>query len=263
MTATALFEETAHGYRATGFARGPWDPAAAHGGPVAALVGHVFERHGDTEAFSISRVTLELLRPVPLGELRVDVVERRPGRKVQLLDLHMHADGKEVATARALRIRTKEIELPEVARASAAAAGPNPPEAGWAPDLFEVGWEAFHTHGVEIRMVEGNFNDPGPATAWVRLRVPVVADSEPSPLERALAAADFGNGISSLLSFEDYLFINPDLSVYLSRYPDGEWICLDSSSTITPQGSGVTQSALWDEQGPIGRATQGLFVDQR
>jgi hypothetical protein len=263
MTTAALFEPTAHGYRATEFARGPWDPNAAHGGPVAALVGHVFERHGENEAFFTARVTLELLRPVPLDDLRVEVVERRPGRKVQLLDLHMHAGEKEVATARALRIRRKEIELPDIAQDPIAATAPPPPETGHPPDTFEVDWPAFHTHGAELRMVAGDFNVPGPASAWIRLRVPVVAGTEPSPLERVMAAADFGNGISSLLPFEDYLFINPDLSVYLARYPAGEWVCLDSTTNIASQGSGLTQSALWDEHGLIGRASQGLLVDTR
>jgi len=263
MTANALFEPTAHGYHATDFSRGPWDPRACHGGPVAALVGHVFQRYDDGEAFFISRVTLELLRPVPLDELRVDVIERRPGRKVQLLDLHLQADGNEVATARALRIRRKEVELPDVARDSTGSTPPRPPEVGEVRQTSDVSAKAFHSHGVEIRMVAGGFDTPGPASAWIRLRVPVVAGTEPSPLERVLAASDFSNGISSVLSFGDYLFINPDLSVYLHRYPAGEWVCLDASTSLSDEGSGVAQSALWDEQGPIGRATQGLIVDQR
>jgi hypothetical protein len=263
MTATSLFEATSDGYRATEFVRGPWDPGAAHGGPVAALVGHIFERHGEPGAFFTSRVTLELLRPVPIAELQAEVVERRPGRKVQLLDVHLHADGREVATARALRIRRHEIELPELPPPRADANMPAPPETGWAPNFIDTDKPAFHTHGAEVRMVGSDFRDPGPGSAWIRLLVPVVAGSEPTPLERAMAAADFGNGISSVLPIEKYLFINPDLSVYLDRDPVGEWISLESESVVAPQGAGLTQSTLRDARGSFGNATQALFVDTR
>jgi hypothetical protein len=208
-------------------------------------------------------VTLELLRPVPLDELRVEIVERRPGRKVQLLDLHLWAADEEVATARALRIRRKQVELPDLAREAAGPRPPPPPAAGQVRQAPDDSRQAFHSHGVEIRMVVGDFDAPGPGSAWIRLRVPVVAGTEPSPLERVLAASDFSNGISSLLSFEDYLFINPDLSVYLHRYPVGEWICLVASTSLSGEGVGIAQSELWDEQGPLGHATQGLIVDPR
>lgn len=45
--------------------------------------------------------------------------------------------------------------------------------------------------------------------------------------------------------------------------PAGEWVCLDAVTRPEPDGVGIADSKLWDEQGPIGRAVQTLLVDRR
>ena len=111
--------------------------------------------------------------------------------------------------------------------------------------------------------MSGAFHGGGPATAWFRLRIPILDGEEPSALQRLAAAADFGNGISSPLSWGEYLFINPDLTLYLDREPMGEWIGLAASTTIAAGGIGVSESVLYDERGRIGRATQALLIARR
>jgi hypothetical protein len=91
----------------------------------------------------------------------------------------------------------------------------------------------------------------------------VVAGEQASPLQRLAAAADFGNGISSILSWDTYMFINPDLTVYIERPPVGEWICLRAETRIAPGGIGLSESVLYDSQGRVGRATQALLVAPR
>ena len=103
----------------------------------------------------------------------------------------------------------------------------------------------------------------GPATAWFRLVSPIVDGEAPSPLQRLAAAGDFGNGISATLSWDDYLFINPDLTLYVEREPAGEWIGLDSVTRISAGGVGLAESVLYDERGRVGRATQALLVAPR
>ena len=82
---------------------------------------------------------------------------------------------------------------------------------------------------MEVRFVRGGFVEPGPATAWLRMRHPLVAGEEPSPLQRTLIAADVGNGISAALDFRRFVFVNVDLTVHLERMPAGEWICVDAA----------------------------------
>src|SRR5437588_1960231 len=72
-------------FMATELARGPWDVNAQHGGAPAALLTREFERQPAADSLEIARVTYELLRPVPLGELTVSSEVIRPGRREQLL----------------------------------------------------------------------------------------------------------------------------------------------------------------------------------
>lgn len=114
-----------------------------------------------------------------------------------------------------------------------------------------------------MRFVRGTFAEPGPATAWIRLKVPLVARETTSGLSRVAAAADFGNGISWVLSRRDgYRFINPDLTLYLHRHPLGEWIALKATTSPDPLGVGLAESRLYDERGPIGRSIQSLLVER-
>jgi hypothetical protein len=93
--------------------------------------------------------------------------------------------------------------------------------------------------------------------------VPVVAGEETTPLMRVAAAADFGNGISGEVAWDEHLFINPDLTIYLHRLPAGDWIGLDARTWPTHEGVGIADAALYDESGRIGRSVQALLLDRR
>ena len=257
----ALFVSDGARFVPTELSRGPWSPDALHGGPVAALVIRAVERHRPGEGLQPTRLTLELLRPVPFSPLTVRTETMRDGRKVQLVDVTVEADGRDVVRARVLRIRT--LGADQQMQASVAEDPPPPPPSAGREGLSPVlGGRAFHSDGVEMRFVGGLFAQMGPATVWIRLRVPVLTGEEPSPWQRVAAAADFGNGVSSELDFQTHLFINPDLTVYVHRPPVGEWVCLDARTRFGAPGIGMAESALWDIQGRIGRAAQSLLVER-
>jgi hypothetical protein len=259
--ASALFEPDGSRYVPTELARGPWNPHALHGGPPAGLLARSVELAPGGESMQVARITLELLRPVPLAPLEVETMLLRPGRKVQLLGASMRAGATEVARAVALRMRTADLPVPSVP-----AGPPSPP----GPESGQVGrpaWEslsdypAFHNAGVEHRFVAGGFDQPGPATDWIRLLVPLVAGEVTSPLASTVAVADFGNGVSWVLPRQDgWQFINPDLTVALYRLPAGEWVCLEAETAVEGHGIGQALSRLWDVQGRLGWALQSLLL---
>jgi acyl-coenzyme A thioesterase PaaI-like protein len=260
-------------WTSTEFARGPWDPNHCHGGPVSAMLARTCERIGrdgsDGVDWSITRLTIELMRPVPVGTpLAVTTNVERPGRKVSVVAASLWNGAAEVAKVRALRVRTTSIELPEHPQADpeiTVAAGDGRHErVSWAA---EAGVVAFHSHGAEHRIIEGSWNDPGPIKVWIRLAVPLIAGEVPSGVQRAAAAADFGNGVSSALDFERFLYINPDLTVHLARPPQGEWIGMSTHSVYGTDtwstGAGFAESALHDERGRVGRSVQSLLLEER
>jgi hypothetical protein len=241
----------------TALAAGPWDPGAAHGGAPAALLGRAIEAAAPDGDMHVARVSVEFLRPVPLAPLEVETELLRPGRRVQLLGARLRADGTEVCRATALRIR-------RAAGAAPAPATPSPPgpEQGRAEALARSRVGGFGGTAVEQRFVAGDWS-PGPATVWMRLTVPLVAGEEPSPLVRVLAAADFGNGVGPALDWNHHLFINPDLTVYLERPAEGEWVCLEAATHLGVPGTAVAESVLFDVRGRLGRAVQALLVEPR
>jgi hypothetical protein len=207
----------------------------------------------------LARITVELMRAVPMAPLRVESAVVRAGRRIQVASASLWAGDDEVARAVGLRMRAGSVDMPEPP--------PNPAPAlpaAQARPKYAGDWEAFHNEGVEMRFVGGWTADPGPATVWVRLCQPVVPGEEPTGAQRVAAAADFGNGVSALVPFERYLFINADLTVHLARPPVGEWVCLDARTFLSPaHGMGLAESALYDEQGRVGRSVQSLLVDTR
>jgi hypothetical protein len=246
-------------FEPTELARGPWDPDALHGGAPAALLARALEAADGRSATAIVRITYELLRPVPLAPLDVRTRVVRPGRRVQLVEASLHADGQEVVRATALRIRRDDVPAPVPADEPAARA----PHEGTLLEMPADRPASFARDAMEIRFTSGSFWEVGPAFAWFRLRVPLVAGEAPSPLQRLAAAGDFGNGIATAVSWSTHVFINPDLTLYVERLPEGEWVGLDAGTRIATPGVGVSDAALYDERGRIGRAQQGLYVARR
>jgi Thioesterase-like superfamily len=254
-----LFTSDGQRFHPTEHTRGPWDPRAQHGGPPAALMARSIEALPADAPMSMARLTVEILRPIPLAPLTVAARIERPGRRVQLCSAVLSSGEVELCRASAWRIRRLETPLPE-ASAAAGETGIPPPQEGERHDP-ESEQPAFHRTGVELRFVRGSFFARGPSTVWIRLLHPVVDAEPPSPWMRVVCAADFGNGVSAVMDFRHGLFINTDLSVYLDREPDSDWICLDAQTLLGPHGRGLAESALHDEHGRIGRSLQTLLVE--
>jgi hypothetical protein len=243
-------------YVATELTRGPWCAKHQHGGPPAALIAHVVE--ATVPGFTIARMTVDYLRPIPIDRLGVQVETVRVGTKVQrLLGTLLHGDivvaraGLTVARAAGidLRMAPDEPRLPAPEQST--------------PFQFPFFRDpvGYHT-AMESRLALGRFGG-GRAAIWMRQRVPLLPDAPPSPAERVLIAADSGSGVSAGIEHARHTAINFDLTVALHRPLEGEWVGLDSVSTYEPIGLGLADTRLLDARGPIGRALQGLLVERR
>ncbi len=255
MTESFYVQVDEHEYESTQNTAGPWEATSQHGGPPAALIGRAIENLGNRTDVQVARITLEILRPVPVDRLQVTASIARPGKNVELVEASIAHEGRELVRATAWRIRTSHLSLPGP-EASAPRPGPHECEP---IDPFETGWTGY-LQAMEWRFVSGTFPAPGPAKAWIRMRIPLLPDEEPSPLTRVLVAADSGSGISATLDWSNWLFINTDLTVNLHRLPAADWIRLDAATTIQPHGVGLASSEIFDIEGPIGRGAQSLYV---
>jgi hypothetical protein len=265
----------------TEHARGPWDPRALHGGAPAALIVSAFERMQPGAELPFARLSFEFLRPVPMAPLALSTRISRPGRRVQALEAELSAGGVTVCRATALRLVAVPGELPRAASAAVQAASPAaiaPPRDGQPVRFsFDSELKSFAASAMEMRFLSGapligelpgegvspEHPPSGAASVWMRLRHPLLPDEQLTPIERVAASADFGNGVAAALPFGEYLFINADLTISLDRPPQREWIALDAHTLLHANGIGWAESVLYDECGPLGRATQALVVQRR
>ena len=248
---------------ATPATAGPWSAQSQHGGPPSALAARAMELHEPDPGQRLARVAVDILRPVPVGKVALTTRSVRPGRRVALLETVMEADGQEVLHARGWRIAMPGEPVPAVPAAGAGT--PPPPEAAQphTPE-FRGGYTAGYLAAVEWRYVAGaGFETLGPAVVWARPTIPLIPDQETSPMCRALLIADSGSGVSATLDARRFLFINVDLTVVLTRDPEGEWVLLDAATTIGEQGTGLAETKISDTRGPCGSAIQTLLVAPR
>ncbi|MEA2426682.1 MAG: hypothetical protein QOF37_310 [Thermoleophilaceae bacterium] len=257
----ALYEPRPGGdYAPTELTRGPWSPDHQHAGPPAALLAREVERASGLEHGQTARLSYDILRPVPLAPVAVEARVLRPGRRVEQVEATLTgAGGEPLMRATAWRMRVDEALGAEVG------AEPAPP----GPDTGEPARFRFWTDEVAYRdaldwsFVDGQFDTPGPATAWTRLRVPLVAGEQAAPLHHLLVMADAASGISAALDWAAWSFVNVDLGIHLVRPPRGEWMAMRARTEIGPTGAGLCTSRLFDLDGAVGVSTQSLLVTRR
>lgn len=250
-------------FRATALTRGPWHPDHQHAGPPSALICRAIERAAGKDGLThLARLTVNLIRPTPIGECCVDVAADYIGRSTGHYSGRLTATDKDVARFTALVQREEDSPVPEGTLGHPPPAAPKPPDQCPVVTMTFLDGTFGYGHLVENRLAAGRFFK-GPCAAWFRMKHPLVKGETPSPYQRVAVAGDSGNGISAALDFKKYVFLNCDLTINLFRRPQGEWICLEARSLFGDNGCGLAESALYDERGLIGRATQSLAVKPR
>ncbi|WP_314953034.1 thioesterase family protein [Bradyrhizobium cosmicum] len=256
---TAIYRVDGNNVVTSSDAAGPWDRRMQHGSAPASLVTWAAERIPTPVPMNIARVTIDLMRPVPVAPLTIATEILREGRKIQLCEVRLLADGVQVVGATVLKIKRQALTLPDGVEELPVTLPP--PE----DSLVEDGYGAISpfVRTVSMRAARGRFGQAGAGAIWFRVDHQLIEGEPVSQAMRALVAADFSNGTASTLDFRAWTYINADLTVNFSRQPVGEWILLDGESWIGPDGAGLAMSRLADTKGYFGRAVQSLVIEKR
>lgn len=245
-------------FQPTDHTRGPWDPLSCHAGPPTALMARAVERL--VPGMHLSRLTVELMRPIPMSGFRVQGEIRRPGRQVTLTEAEIFDDDTIFARAFGMHVRVVEgleVAGPDVGTPDFSVAVPGP----FPIHTSAHGEPAFST-SIEARYDPSQSQGTGgPTTVWLRTKVPILADEEPSPFQRICPLADSGNGISYNAYLDEVFFLNPDLTISIHRPPVGEWHASRVVSHWQPSGIGSAEALLFDVEGPVGSAIQNLLLN--
>lgn len=253
---TALFDVDGEEYVPSGFARGPWDAGLLHGGPVGALLAERLQSVIDP-AYQPVRLTVDLLRPVPMKTLRCDVELVRSGNRLAAAHARLICADKVVAAGSLVVLRPQHLAQPD----NDPVPPPDTPEE--AQDLWDLARnrEEFIGGGLTFRFITTDEGTSG-GVMWLHLHRPVLPDAAPSPLARVAAAADVPSAVSSFdgRRYDDVGFINADISFHLHRLPQGEWIRVTSTSRWESTGIGTVSATIGDRSGPVGRIGQALVL---
>ncbi|MGR3762012.1 thioesterase family protein [Roseobacteraceae bacterium NS-SX3] len=238
-------------------ARGPWSAEHCHAGPVTGLVARAAETEVGPGKM-LCRLTLDILRPLPLAGLRVAAETTRHTRTLAATRITVHdLDNTLCVQATSMHLVRKEIgEVPTAPvtplKLEEAEPGPFPIGKG------RHGLPSFG-HFIDVAYAPGHAFGPGPKTMW--MRTPRLLEGEDqSPIQSMCALADCGNGISWNATPAEMGFMNTDLTLHVHREPVSDWLASETESHWHSTGIGMAQAVLHDTQGPVATALQTLVL---
>jgi Thioesterase-like superfamily len=262
--AEALYLQDGDAFVGTAYTQGAWGHGGQAGGAVLALLGHVLEDVPTLTPMSLTRLTVDIVRPVPVGQrLHVATEVLREGKKIQVVDLAISADDVVTTRARALRVRDRDVAglegLPiSTSDLNPSATVPPPEELNGVDQLPSI--PAFLKHGCELRRTLEPVD--GIHVVWCRLRIPVVAGEPVRAASRAAAPLDLVNMMGVRLDKRRVTSINPDVTGHLCRAPAGEWVALTGHTYYSHEvAHGVSMAVMSDEAGVFGVTSTSQILD--
>jgi Acyl-CoA thioesterase N-terminal domain len=152
-------------FTATDLVRSTWSAAIQHAAPVSALLVRALERCAQRDDTRLSRVSVDLLGPVPAeGDLWVRSQLDRAGKQIELVSAEMLGlgpDGRPRPVAKASGWRLQTLDTRVVVHA---AAPPLRPVTEARSRDLEKDWDRNYVHSLDWRWLTAPMND-GPASS--------------------------------------------------------------------------------------------------
>jgi hypothetical protein len=226
----------------------PWSTEMLHGRLIGALAAREVENLIDGQKFRVARLTVDLFRPASMAPITVVGQTIRKGRRIEVIDVKVNSDGRDVARITALVLASSEEPPGNIWR-------PTPTE--WpSPESVSdnVDENAADESGWIFHPIEGGFGTSERSRVWTNDTRPLVDSEEMSPLVRAAISGDLACPLAN--SSDDGLhYINADYTMALGRYPVGLWIGLEVNQQIQADGISIASCTYVDEDGPFATST--------
>ena len=227
--------------------RGPWDPQSLHGRVISGLLAHEIETRWGSPEFLISRLTVDMYKVARFAPAEVTSRAAREGNRIKVIDADFTSGGESIARASAVLLRKTDaaegkVWTPEDWHAPRPAGLPAPPQ----PENRVPMWET--------RVIDNGFGSTERKRAWLRETRTLIDGVPLTPFIRAAFAADFTNPFANSGS-EGLKYVNADLTLYLHRLPEGEWLGFEVAAHHASEGIAVGECTMYDETGAFGRST--------
>lgn len=231
----------------TGLGASFWDPAKQGGAQICGLTAQLLGAIAVPVPMLPVRLTLDIYGAVPMAPLTARTRLLREGKRIQLAELELDADGRTWVRATLLRVRKEgdEAHLEPLTHP------------------FPHGVQGHTRVLAESLRIMGSDTEPGPGTMWMRVITPMIAGEPIDPLACVAAAADWGTTVAPPASLKDWTYASLDLSIHLSRMPRSDWMLLDGTSEVAGNGTGIATLRMGDTEGMYGTAHQSVFLTRR
>jgi hypothetical protein len=248
-------------------ARSPWSAEMLHGRLLAGLFARAFEQQYADPAFLFSRLTVDLFRSPPMAPVQIHTTVARDGNRIRAFDGTMSCDGVEIA--RANTVALLKSEQPEGAVWTPpvwSVPGPEdleapsfPPQGNGGPARPQGFAPMWETRTITGRMGGAELLQK---RCWIRESRPLVEGEALTSFVRVALAADYTNPWANSGN-QGLQFINADITLYIQRLPEQEWIGFEVVNHGSAEGVAIGECALYDKEGPIGRSTVCALANRR
>lgn len=240
-------------FHSTVHSQGAWNAHEQHMAPASGLLLHEVLRNHPRPGMVVSQLTFEILGLIAGGEFEVRTEVVRPGRTIELIEATLTGNGRT-----AIRALIWRLLAGDTSAVAGSEGGRLRPPAECPPHPRIKAWSGGFIRSADFRSAYDG--GPGRHAAWVRSPLAIVDGEDSEPLARFVGVVDAANGIAVRNDPQECIFPNVELSIHLFRQPEGGWTGLDTTVHFGARGVGLTESALYDEQGLVGRAAQILTV---
>lgn len=256
MTKKPFFETRGEGFQPMPVCAGPWDPNSLHGRVVAGLLAFEIERlHGEPD-LQPARLTVDLYRLPGFSTVEVTTNRMRDGRRIRVVDAEFISGGVSVGRATCQLLRRSEMPTGRAWTRDNWDA-PSPGDIEPPPDTNHALGGMWAT-----RPISGAFSADGPRRLWMSEVRELVGGRDLTPWQRVALAADFCSPFANA-GVDGLGFINTDITLYLHRLPETEWIGFEVVNHQSADGVAIGECYLYDEVGPIGSSAVTALAQRR
>lgn len=252
----AFYQQVDEGrFESSALTAGPWSAESQHAGPPSALLARALERFENTPDTRLARLSVDVLGPVPIAPLDIEVRTLRPGRSVELLEATASVDGRPALVARGWRMRRTPEDFPTVGTHDV----PQVTATRERGPMMSYAHQDGYLSVVDFSFESGGGDELGPAEAWGRARIDLVAGERMTGWQHTVVVTDSASGVAMGSDPLIHPAINCDLLVSLHREPEPGWVHLSSETIGGPAHGVLTDTLLSDDRGRIGRCVQNLY----
>ncbi|RVW04623.1 acyl-CoA thioesterase domain-containing protein [Rhodococcus spongiicola] len=226
-----------------------WSSDMIIGPALCGILARAIEDEHGAEGFVPARLTVDLFAPARAQ--RLDVVTRavRDGNRIRVADAEAVQNDQVVARASVVFLR-RSTQPPGELWTRPESPQPPPLDVLQPLQAPSVPWLGSDDHPGGWSSSFIDHQGASRKRMW-QYQIPVVAGEEPSPFVRA---AMVGEATSLMTNWgtEGVGFINADLTLALSRLPEGPEIGLEADNHLSIDGISVGSTTIFDRLGPIG-----------